>query len=328
MSSVTSAHSKFRDSAISLDSQGMPDSMYPRLNLPDMTGRKVVITGPARGLGREQAIQYTLAGADVIGIGLSDHGELAKTERLVNALRSKQSKGRVNWFEVDVTDRDALSHIGESMLFLTGGMIDILVLNAGVAAPFSMVHDEPDALLKMINVNIIGIQNVVREFGSFVTDAKGKFVYLASMAAKMPLPLMGAYGGTKAFIENMAKAQRLELAHTGATVLIVFLNPISSDMTTHGQQAAAAQGIKNVIRPVPARKTISTIIWAVAGNYREVYVPKLMRTVPFMEQPAQRVVGTIITATGKARQAVKNHLSDPNRNEVSTPQQEKEMTKL
>src|SRR5256885_15206397 len=89
----------------------------------DVSGKVVLITGPARGIGAEAARQLYAKGAQVSLVGLEP--ELLEQ-------RATELGPRGAWFEADVTDVDALERAVDATVERLDG-IDIVIANAGIA---------------------------------------------------------------------------------------------------------------------------------------------------------------------------------------------------
>ncbi len=117
------------------------------LDLFNLTGQVAIVTGGARGLGRQMALALAEAGADVaICDLLAEDGERTAAE-LANL-------GRRSFFgRVDVTRVDEIeAFVGQVVERL--GKIDILVNNAGMSSDGLALHEEPDAWRRMIDTNV------------------------------------------------------------------------------------------------------------------------------------------------------------------------------
>ena len=118
------------------------------LDLFNLTGQVAIVTGGARGLGRQMALALAEAGADVaICDLLAEDGERTAAELA--------DLGRRSFFgRVDVTRVDEIeAFVGQVIERL--GKIDILVNNAGMSSDGLALHEEPDdAWRKMIDTNL------------------------------------------------------------------------------------------------------------------------------------------------------------------------------
>src|SRR5688572_24038677 len=103
-----------------------------------LSGKVVLITGPARGIGAETARRLAARGARLSLVGL-------EPERLA-ALAGELGGGHV-WFECDVTDQPALERAVAGTVEALGG-IDVVVANAGIACNRMVATGPVDALVR------------------------------------------------------------------------------------------------------------------------------------------------------------------------------------
>ncbi|HEY1404265.1 MAG TPA: SDR family NAD(P)-dependent oxidoreductase, partial [Pyrinomonadaceae bacterium] len=117
----------------------------------DMSGKVVLITGPARGIGAELARMLAARGANLSLVGL----EPARLAALARELGDRHV-----WFECDVTNQTALERAVDRTVETLGG-IDIVVANAGIASNSTVAVGPVDALVRTIEVNLIGVVRTV-----------------------------------------------------------------------------------------------------------------------------------------------------------------------
>lgn len=183
--------------------------------------KKIIITGVTRGLGRALAEEFIALGHTVIGCGRGSEG--------VFDLRMKH--GAPHRFEVvDVANPTKVSMWGAKALAF-GEVPDLLINNAALMndpAPLWKVPAEEFAAL--VDVNITGVANVIREFVPAMVAAKrGVIVNLSSGWGRSVSPEVAPYCASKWAIEGLTKALAEELPEGMAAVP---LNPgvIDTDM--------------------------------------------------------------------------------------------------
>ncbi len=182
---------------------------------------KIIITGVTRGLGRALTEEFIRLGHTVIGCGRGSEG--------VFDLRMKH--GAPHSFDVvDVSNATKVGMWGARALAF-GEVPDLLINNAAVMntpAPLWQVPAEEFATL--VNVNITGVANVIREFvPAMVAAKKGVIVNLSSGWGRGVAPEVAPYCASKWAIEGLTKALAEELP---AGMAAIPLNPgvIDTDM--------------------------------------------------------------------------------------------------
>ncbi len=182
---------------------------------------KIIITGVTRGLGRALTEEFIRLGHTVIGCGRGSEG--------VFDLRMKH--GAPHSFDVvDVSNATKVGMWGARALAF-GEVPDLLINNAALMntpAPLWLVPAEEFATL--VNVNITGVANVIREFvPAMVAAKKGVIVNLSSGWGRSVSPEFAPYCASKWAIEGLTQALAEELP---AGMAAVPLNPgvIDTDM--------------------------------------------------------------------------------------------------
>jgi 3alpha(or 20beta)-hydroxysteroid dehydrogenase len=119
------------------------------MSVYDLTGRKALVTGGARGLGAGMAEALARAGAAVVIGDIRE--ELG--EATVDAI--KKTGGDAAFLPLNVTDDHSWERCVEGTIAELGGL-DILVNNAGVEITQLVVDLDPDDIRKMLEVNVLG----------------------------------------------------------------------------------------------------------------------------------------------------------------------------
>jgi NAD(P)-dependent dehydrogenase (short-subunit alcohol dehydrogenase family) len=240
-----------------------------------LSGSVVVVTGAARGLGASLARQLTAKGARVALLGL-EPTQLAEV--------SASCPGSA-WWEVDVTDGPGLTEIAAKVVAHFGG-VDVLVANAGVATGGSLLASDPATYDRVIEINLLGSIRTVRAFLPSIVERRGYVLQVASLAAILPGPLMGAYCASKSGVEAFAHALRGEVRRHGVDVGVAYLSWTDTDMVRGGDEIAAL-GQMRAKAPWPFRKTYPvepTVAALVAGITRRsahVYGQPWVRVMPW-----------------------------------------------
>jgi NAD(P)-dependent dehydrogenase (short-subunit alcohol dehydrogenase family) len=196
---------------------------------PSLAGKRVLITGAARGIGALLAQRLHQRGARVALLGLEpDH--LATVAAAC---------GGAPWYECDVTNREAVTEAVDTAVAALGGL-DVAIANAGIGGQMPLVGGDPKVFDATMAVNVTGTYNLIRAAGPHVSHPGGYFLVTASLAATVHLPLMSPYCASKAAVEALGNALRIELRHTGAKVGVAYYAELDTDMTSRGFATKAA----------------------------------------------------------------------------------------
>jgi len=186
----------------------------------DVSGRTVLITGAARGIGAATAERLHAKGANVALVGL----EPERLEENVARLGS-----RAACFEADVTDFDALERAVATTVERFGG-IDVAIANAGIAFSGTLATAPIEHVERTLAVNLLGVWRTDRSVIEQITQRRGYLLNISSLSAAAHAPLMGPYTAAKAGVEALTDALRMESFPSGARVGCAYFGFIDTDL--------------------------------------------------------------------------------------------------
>ncbi len=231
-----------------------------------MTGRRVLITGAARGIGAALAQRLHAGGARVALLGL-------EPELLAEVAASC---GGAPWREADVADAEQVTQAIDELAAELGGL-DVVVANAGIAKQFPLLGGDPAVLEQHLRVNVMGTYLTMRAAGPHVAHPGGYVLTVASLAAAVHAPLLGAYSASKAATEALGNTLRSEIKGTGAKVGVAYFAELDTDMTRVGFGTEAASKVLGGGAPTgvtPLHVGIDALERGIARRARRVYAPR------------------------------------------------------
>lgn len=166
-------------------------------------GRTAVITGAAGGIGRQAAITFTQAGANVVIADVGIAG-LEKTAALVAA-----AGGKATVVPTDVSDRDQVNALADAAI-KTHGRLDIWANVAGVIRYMNIVDATPEDVEFITKVNLWGTYWGVAAAGRAMTNG-GSIINVSSAGGDMPAPTLSIYAMTKAAVSHLTRCAAVEL---------------------------------------------------------------------------------------------------------------------
>ncbi len=206
----------------------------------DLAGRTVFVTGAARGLGAEIARQAYAQGAHVALVGR----RLDPLEGLAAELGPRAAA-----FEADVSDLGALEAAARGAAERFGG-IDVVVCNAGIAPPSDTILTiDPEAFERTVDIDLLGQWRTIRATLPHVIERRGHVVVVASIYAFFNGALNASYAASKAGIEQLTRALRVELVPHGATAGVAYLGFVQTDLAA---EVFAQEHVEEARRAVPA----------------------------------------------------------------------------
>ncbi|OBI77178.1 3-ketoacyl-ACP reductase [Mycolicibacterium fortuitum] len=182
-----------------------------------VSGKRVLITGAARGMGRSHAVRLAEEGADVILVDiceslpaveypLATRADLDETARLVTDL-GRQALTYV----VDVRDGEALSAAVSEGVEKLGGL-DASVANAGVLTAGTWDTTTAEQWRTVVDVNLIGTWNTCAAALPHLVERGGSLINVSSVAGIKGSPLHTPYTASKHGVVGLSRALANELA--------------------------------------------------------------------------------------------------------------------
>jgi NAD(P)-dependent dehydrogenase (short-subunit alcohol dehydrogenase family) len=184
----------------------------------EIDGKRVLISGAGRGLGRTLVAEFVNAGAKEVLAGTRKQED---RESLLH-----EFPARVTPVQLDVTSDSDVNAVTQL------GPIDILINNAGIAGfgnPLTMNFGD---VQNELAVNYLGVLRLTRAVApAMIAQRDGMIVNVATAFAKVNLPLVGTYCASKAALLSLGQALRAHLADDNVRVITVMPTTFDSDMS-------------------------------------------------------------------------------------------------
>jgi NAD(P)-dependent dehydrogenase (short-subunit alcohol dehydrogenase family) len=196
----------------------------------NLKGTAALVTGGSRGLGAALGERLAAAGARVVLVARQP----APLAAVVAGIRARG--GEAHAIAADVADKEAIHAIAGQAAALVGP-IDLLINNASTLGPVPLrllLDTDCEDLERALAVNLVGPFRLTKAVaGSMVLRGRGVIVNVTSDAAVEPYQRWGAYGASKAALEQLGRVWAAELAGTGVRVLTV--DPGEMNTRMHAQ---------------------------------------------------------------------------------------------
>lgn len=191
-----------------------------------LASQTAVVTGASSGIGRAIAEKLGAAGAHVYLTGRTQAAMEAAAAAIVEA------GGRATVAALDVRDVAGLRGLVDRAL-RESGRLDVMVNNAGLSFPASIVDGDPEEWRQMLETNVlallVGCQAAVRAMRA--CHAHGHIVNVSSIAAQRPDS--GVYGATKHAVNCISSTLRRELEADTIRVVNVMPGAIATNFARH-----------------------------------------------------------------------------------------------
>lgn len=197
--------------------------------------KTILITGASSGFGRDTAETLAADGHSVFA-GVRDIA--GRNREVANALRSKA----IEPIELDVTQDASVTAAVGVLLSKSGGKLDVVINNAGMASAGVSESFTPEQLRQLFEVNVFGIQRVLRAtLPTLRAQGDGLVINVGSILGRVTFPFFGHYGASKYAVEAMTDSYRYELSQLGVDVVLVQPSAYPTNMYAAAQQPGDTQ---------------------------------------------------------------------------------------
>jgi 3-oxoacyl-[acyl-carrier protein] reductase len=195
-----------------------------------LEGKKALVTGASRGIGRATADLFLAEGAEVWGLGTKEPADLAE--------RQARAGGRLHWIVADVGSLDTIEGIIEKALKESGGF-DILVNNAGITKDGLSFRMSLGDFQKVLDVNLTASFLISRTIGrDMIRKKTGSIINMSSVVGIHGNGGQANYAASKAGLIGVTKSLAQEVASRGVRVNAIAPGYIATDMTDAIPEAA------------------------------------------------------------------------------------------
>lgn len=184
------------------------------MELPDLRGHVVIVTGAGSGIGRSIAHLAARQGAAAVHVVDVD---AAAAARVADALGGTGTRAVAH--AVDVSDPEAVERLAAAV-YDADGQVDVLVNNAGVGHAGEVVDTPLEDWRRVLGVNLLGVVHGIHAFVPRLVAAgrPASIINTASMAGLLPMAGMVPYSTSKAAVVGLSEALDAELAPHGVRV--------------------------------------------------------------------------------------------------------------
>ncbi|MBL6978788.1 MAG: SDR family oxidoreductase, partial [Desulfobacteraceae bacterium] len=211
-----------------------------------LKGKTALVTGSARGLGKEIALGFAQNGASLVLADVEYPEETAK--------QVKNTGADCIAFQTDVSHEEEIKDLADRALS-EYGKIDILVNNAGVSQ-LNYTPSEDQSLEewdRIIRINLRGTFICCKYFGKLMIDGDGgSIVNIASTAGITGVPRAPAYCASKAGVILLTKTLALEWAAHAIRVNAIAPHYLETDLTRGLRESEMVY--KGLIKPIPMKR--------------------------------------------------------------------------
>ena len=196
----------------------------PNENSHLLAGKRAVVTGAGRGIGRSIALALAQAGANV-AVTARTPSEIVQLVDEIHVL-GRQSLA----VPCDVTDPEQVTHMATTLIEGLGG-IDILVNNAGNAGSHKFLNHSDELWHRMLSINLTSVYVTKAFVPALIEQRYGRIINIASIASRAGGSYIAAYTAAKHGVLSLTRALAVELMPYNITVNAICPGYVNTPMT-------------------------------------------------------------------------------------------------
>ncbi|MDR1248475.1 MAG: 3-oxoacyl-[acyl-carrier-protein] reductase [Treponema sp.] len=203
-----------------------------------LEGKKALVTGASRGIGRAITDRFLEEGAEVWGLGTREPADLQE--------RIAASGGRLHWISADLSKIQDVESLIDGELKKSGGW-DILVNNAGITRDNLSFRMSLEDFQKVLDVNLTATFIIARTVGrDMIRRRGGSIINMASVVGIHGNGGQANYAASKAGVIGITKSLARETASRGVRVNALAPGFIASDMTDAIPEEARGKMLESI----------------------------------------------------------------------------------
>lgn len=219
----------------------------PAMYSLDLTGKKALVTGGSRGIGRAIAAALSQAGAEVV-VSSRDGAACARAAEEIGRATGRRATG----IACDVGKDEDVARLFERIGAGEHGPLDVAVTCAGVAELTPSMSLERAQFQRMLDVHLLGSFDVARRAAQGMVGRGGAILLCSSIWGLGAQRMAAAYGASKAAICSLARTLAVEWAPMGIRVNALAPGLIDTDMTAPLLEDPTMKD--KMVRSVPMRR--------------------------------------------------------------------------
>lgn len=207
----------------------------------DLKDKVILVTGAARGIGKNISLALAAQGAHVV---FNYRGDEAKAKALKEEL--EKTGGKATALKFDVTDYEAMTKVIDDFT-KNVAPISGLVNNAGISKDTLLLRLKPDEISSIIDTNLKGAMMVTQALSrNFLKAEDVSIVHMSSIVGLMGNPSQAAYAASKAGLIGFSKSVAKELASRNVRSNAICPGFIQTDMTVALNEKAKEEYSKSI----------------------------------------------------------------------------------
>lgn len=208
----------------------------------NLNGKKVFVTGSARGIGKAIADSCVKAGATVLYHGATE------SEKLIHAAQAANSP----FVAGNLSDPQDVERLIENVRKILGH-VDVLILNGSVQTYTGVENFSVEEFNRQMQTNVASCFQLIKAFAPDMEEQKwGRIIAISSINQLRPADRLGIYSTTKAALANLMLSSAKKYAANGITVNTVLPGVIETDR--NAQVLSNKDFTNKLLESIPAKR--------------------------------------------------------------------------
>jgi len=231
-----------------------------------LRGKTVIVTGASSGIGLETAREFARAGSNVVLVSRDQES----LERLAQELAGLPGRRLVA--PLDVRDIQAVNAmVGRTVEEF--GSVDVLVNNAALGLDATVAEGKVENMRHVMEVNLFGVIHAVQAVVPHMKrQGAGTIINVSSVSGRVVTPYSGVYCASKAALNALSDALRLELEEYGIAVITVHPGYTATPFHEHSIRELEMPRPSRLLRGAPPGAVARKIVQAARHGGRDVFV--------------------------------------------------------
>ncbi|CAN5563893.1 SDR family oxidoreductase [soil metagenome] len=241
--------------------------------MSDISGKTIVITGGASGMGRSMALKMAKSGGTVVLYDL----DASALNAVVEEIRADTGRDAYG-FVCDVSDREEV-YLTADKVHESVGKVDILVNNAGIVSGRRLMETPDEKIEAVFGVNTLALFWVTKSFlPDMLERGSGHVVTVASAAGLLGVDKQTDYSASKHAAIGFTESLRVELKKTSyPNIRTTIVEPFYVDT---GMFEGVKTRFRRILPILDQDEVTDRILWAIQKNRQELKMPFIVNLVP------------------------------------------------
>lgn len=232
--------------------------------LTDFSGKTVVITGGASGIGLAVAQALYTAGTSVVLADINEQGLREAEGRLKK--HAPDAHQHIICIPTDVRSAEEVRELMEMAVTMCG-RIDLVVTCAGIGTSGPIDTFAASEMQRLMDINFMGTFHCIQQaLPAMRRQGSGHFVCLSSVAGKLGNPFLSGYCASKWAVRGFTSAVRAELEGSGIGITTVFPGWVDTPMVHQENDALLGSNAHALLTPA---EVATAILQAVREDKRD-----------------------------------------------------------